>query len=144
MNSNQCAKILYIILWSIIVFLCTTISQFNINGKKAVSFSYFAHIDNYFINIYEILKEFIEKINLKQNNNCIAETSSVANNIYKNKKPVLNRVSVNNKVVNQALKNADCLYNEALKAALAKQNLILKEQFIRLQDKCALLYLVLV
>ncbi len=140
MKITQYVKTLLLLFWNMIAFLCGTISANNIAVCEKHLFFVATYIFNYFYITYNIFKKLKNKINLKENNST-AKTQVEAKHTYKCKNSVSNRMNANNNKANQALKNADYLYNEALKAALAKQNLILKEQIIRLQDKCALLYL---
>ncbi len=141
MKLTQYAKNLGFILWKMIAFLCAITSSNIFCVGKQPSFFVSKYIFNYFYIIYNKFKKLISKKILKNKTNSAAKITVAANSIYKNNNSVPNRVKNNNNIGNQALQNADYLYSEALKAALAKQILILKEQIIRLKDKCALLYL---
>ncbi len=140
MNLTQYAKTLYAILWNIIVFLCPIFSQNNTTEKKTSAFSCFVRIDNHLNIIYQSIKELINKITSKQNNNSTASTMAVSNNTNKNTKSMLNRLNSNTTLINQALKSAYLLYSKRLKDAQATQILISKHYFSCPEDKCAFLY----
>ncbi len=137
MNFTQYVKTIFCILWNIIVFLCPTIAPQNLTNGKKLSFSAFARINIYFYNIFLFLKELKKKIIINNNNK--ADTAS-AQTTNKNKKQSLNLLDTSNQVSNQLLKLSKLLSYLRLKAAPATQNLISKQHFFRLQDKCAFLY----
>ncbi len=139
MNLKQYAKILYFMLWNIVTFLCSYVSPHNIKEKKIASFADSARIDNNLNDSFKVLKEFITKKILKNKNNSAAKTMAAVNPIYKNKNSVSNRIYLNSTAINEAQKNVNSLYIKRLKDAPATQILILKEHFIRLQDKCVFL-----
>ncbi len=123
-----------------IIFLCSFISQRNIQREKTASFSGFFDINKYLNHVFFILKRFINIKILKQNNNSIVLIMGVPNNIYKNKYSVLSRIKPNNIAINNAINIACLLYSKGLKDALATQILISKQYFIGPQDKCVNLY----
>ncbi len=140
MKLTQYIKNLLFILWNMIVFLCPIIPQNADVESKQLIFFYFKVVSKYFTDILSSFKGFIIKINLKIKNNSTAVTPAAANCINKNKNSKLNRAGYNYAVINQLLKITNSLYINKLKDAPATQNLIFRVHFIRLEDKCALLY----
>ncbi len=140
MDLAHYTKNLFIILWNIIAFLCQFISHNIVKEKKITSFSVFVRVDKIFIAIYNILKELINKIKPKANNNNTAKNKADTKPINTNKNSKSNRVNFNNIGTNQAIKTLYSLHIKKLKDALATQNLISKHYFSRLWDKCAYLY----
>ncbi len=137
MKITQYVKTLFFILWNMITFLCLIIAPQNLNSVKELCLSVLKRIDSYFYNIFLYLKELKKKIIINKNNK--ADASS-AQPINKSKKQVLNSFDINNNILNQAVKSSKRLSNNKLKDAPATQNLISKQHFFRLQDKCAFLY----
>ncbi len=140
MDLTQYVNNLFIILWNIIVFLCSIVSQSNIKEKEYISFAGFDCVLRILNNIYKNIKELTNKITSKQNNINAVKNLTVSQFINKNKNCVSNKVNSNNTVINKALQSWKLLYIKRLKDAQATQNLVSKQHFFRLQDKCAYLY----
>ncbi len=136
----QYLKTLSAVLWNIIIFLCPTIALYCLDAGEKLSLFGYKRIYNYFSFILYNLKKFKNKKILKNKNNSTVANLTVSNCIYKNKNSVSNRVNINNTLMNKALKSFKLLHIKKLKDALATQNLISKQHFFRLQDKCAYLY----
>ncbi len=132
MNFTQYVKIIFCILWNIIVFPCPVIAPQNLIIGKKKAFSAFARIDTYFYNIFFFLKQLKNKIIINKNNKADAASAQTGN---KNKKQILNILNTNNKVLNKALKLSKLLSYLKLKDAQATQNLISKQHIFPIAHK---------
>ncbi len=137
MNLSQYVKTLFIILWSMIAFVCPISVQQKSKTNKTLCFYNLKLINTYFYNIFVSLKALKNKIIPNKKNKTNKKAVYIIN---KKKKQVSNIFNTNNKVLNQSLKLSKDLSYLRLKDAQATQNLISKQHFIRLQDKCAFLY----